>query len=209
MTICWREGRKVKVREGERARARGRKGNRKCASLRYALRSASRRLMSTSKEQASDACALLPLAHLLDVHRCLCSLRPRKCLGDTSREEAGATKGEEEARGGLEESRHLTEAETTLFFFRIDSLSKRERVCSRGGGGTPPVVLDSGVRETKTPLPLARAERVRRESGEGEEQEVKKGESKSPIDAPRVVRESGTNRSRRRLLLTLSEAPST
>ena len=117
MTICWREGRKVKVREGERARARGRKGNRKCASLRYALRSASRRLMSTSKEQALDASALLPLAHLLDVHRCLCSLRPRKCLGDTSREEAGATKGEEEARGGLEESRHLTEAETTLFFF--------------------------------------------------------------------------------------------
>ena len=89
-------GRRECTSEKERAR------NQRRASFRFALRRR-RRHRHRRKSIALASCSLFP--HLLDIHRCSCSLRPRKCLRKTSSGEAGGRSGKQRGEEDLKEER--------------------------------------------------------------------------------------------------------
>ena len=105
-------------REEESVRERDRERGRRNQSAPSPLCSSSTSTSTTS--QSIGSIRLRSLPHLLDVHRCFCSLRPRNCLGETSRDEAGGQRGSR-GREASKKRGEGREKETTLFFLCVDA----------------------------------------------------------------------------------------
>ena len=165
-------GRRECTSEKERAR------NQRRASFRFALRRR-RRHRHRRKSIALASCSLFP--HLLDIHRCSCSLRPRKCLRKTSSGEAGGRSGKQRGEEDLKEER-----ERAVFLslaLSVDAFASLQRLSAQQQqqGGRPPVALvtlgerDEGALHSLT---LERREEMRGER----ERKAKENREKEKID---------------------------